>query len=303
MNPAFLSVRLGAISGLTCSIWILVYALAERPAYEASLLGMRGLKRQHAKADPLWSRVEPLVSWLAARVRPMLGQKFCEKLDRQLVLAGDFLGVTPAEYVALSMLSCVLGFLAGALMARLTHMGMLIVLSFGLVGGALPYLHLTGRASERMKLIRRELPHAIDLIALGMSAGLDFPGSIRQLVDKSSDSSHPLNEELGWMMQKLRVGHTRKQVVQEFADRVPVDEVVEFAASIAQAEERGNPLAAVLEIQATTSRERRSSLAEQSAAKASVALTAPLMLMFLCIMLLVVAPIIIRLGHSTIFGG
>jgi tight adherence protein C len=182
-------------------------------------------------------------------------------------------------------------------------MGPIIVLSFALVGGALPYLHLTGRAAERLKLIRRELPHAIDLIALGMSAGLDFPGSIRQLVDKSSDASHPLNEELGWMLQKLRVGHTRKQVVQEFADRAPLDEVVEFAASVAQAEERGNPLAGVLEIQATTSRERRSSLAEQSAAKASVALAAPLMLMFFCIMLLVVAPIIIRLGKSNIFGG
>ena len=65
-----------------------------------------------------------------------------------------------------------------------------------------------------------------------------------------------------------------------------------------QAEERGNPVSDVLQIQANMSRQRRSVRAEEAATKAGVALVGPLMLVFLCIMILLVGPMVIQLANE-----
>src|SRR5262249_26451937 len=98
-------------------------------------------------------------------------------IDHQLVLAGDFLGLTPPEYIALSMLSFVFAVAVAFLLDRATHMGTFLVLACALLGAGVPYLLVSGEADKRLKTISRRLPGAIDLIALGMSAGLDFPGA------------------------------------------------------------------------------------------------------------------------------
>ncbi|RYE80561.1 MAG: type II secretion system F family protein, partial [Myxococcales bacterium] len=69
----------------------------------------------------------------------------------------------------------------------------------------------------------------------------------------------------------------------------------EFVGAVVQAEERGNPVAAVLQIQASVSRIRRTVRAEEAAAKAGVAMVGPLMLVFVCIMLIVMGPMILRI--------
>jgi tight adherence protein C len=74
--------------------------------------------------------------------------------------------------------------------------------------------------------------------------------------------------------------------------------VSEFVNALVQAEERGNPVAEVLTIQATTSRVRRSVRAEELAAKAGVKITGPLMLVFCAVLGLLLGPAIM-----TIMGG
>ena len=66
-------------------------------------------------------------------------------------------------------------------------------------------------------------------------------------------------------------------------------------AALIQAEERGNPVAEVLQIQAGVSRLRRSVKAEEAAAKAAVKMVGPLFLLFACIMLLVMGPMVLTL--------
>jgi tight adherence protein C len=78
--------------------------------------------------------------------------------------------------------------------------------------------------------------------------------------------------------------------------------VLEFVGAVAQAEERGHPVAGVLQIQATQSRQRRSVRAEENAAKAGVALALPLILVFISLLILILAPIILRVGHSALFA-
>ena len=280
-----------------------VYAVAAAPSRAATRLGLRGLKRQRALADGgAWRYIEPFVRWLGARTSVLMSDRFHGALDRQLTMAGDYLGITPAEYVALSILGGAMGLGAGVTLHRLTGAGGIVILSSLLLGAASVYLTISSEAESRLKRISRGLPHAIDLMALGMSAGLDFHGALRQLIEKSGDVDDPLVEELGFMLQKISVGNTRRQVLAEFAERAPVQVVLEFVGAVVQAEERGHPLSRVLQIQATTSRERRSTAAEEKAARAGVALMIPLVLLFASIMLLLLAPTVIRLGRSAFFS-
>jgi tight adherence protein C len=165
----------------------------------------------------------------------------------------------------------------------------------GVVGFALPYLQVSGSAQERLKNISRGLPYAIDLMALAMGAGLDFPGAIRQVVQKSSNPDDPLVEEFTLILQSLNLGRTRKEALSEFARRAPAEVVKEFVGALVQAEERGNPVAEALTIQATSSRTRRSIRAEELAAKASVQMMGPLMLAFGTVMLLILGPMYLKL--------
>ncbi|HEY1692548.1 MAG TPA: type II secretion system F family protein [Polyangiaceae bacterium] len=278
---------------------VVTYAVVGAPTRVASRLGMRGLKRRRAiENNALWAQVEPLVRWLGVRVSGLLSDSLRTTLDEQLSLAGDYLGLTPEEYVGLSIVSFVGGAVFGVLAGLVTGNVMLLLLVCAPMGGGLPYIRISGEQQRRLKQINRGLPYAIDLIALGMSAGLDFPGAIKQVVEKSSDPSDALIEELMRMLQELQLGRTRKQALSEFGTRAPTNSVSEFVSAMVQAEERGNPVAEVLIIQAGVSRQRRTVNAEEAAAKAGVAMVLPLMLLFLCIMILIVSPMVLKLAKG-----
>ena len=79
-----------------------------------------------------------------------------------------------------------------------------------------------------------------------------------------------------------------------FAARVPTDQVRELVNSVVQAEARGTPLASVLTIQAQTQRLRRSIAAEETAAEAALMLLGPMTLIFLCVIVLLLGPVVVR---------
>jgi len=299
MRVGYLEIRYLAILLLGIGLALAVYAVASAPSRVASRLGMRGLKRLRAleKSDQ-WRQIEPLVRWLGVRVSGLLTDDQRSKLDHQLMLAGDFLGITPEEYVALSILSFIGGIGFGAIAGWMTGMGVVMLIIVAPLAAALPYLQVSNAGAMRMKMINRGLPYAVDLLALAMSAGKDFPGAVRQVVEKSSDPDDALVEEFSRMLQELGVGRTRRQALIAFAARAPIETVQEFVNSVVQAEEKGNPLADVLQIQAGMSRMRRSVRAEQQAAKAGVQMIGPLALLLLCIIALILGPMFLKLSNQ-----
>jgi len=294
--PALELIALGSVaSGTFC----VVYAAAASPSRPAERLGLRGLKRQRALEQvAFWGQLEPVVRWLSARFAGLLSESQREGLDRKIALAGDYMGLLPEEAVALSVLSSVGGLVLGKVLGSLSGLEDTLLLAFTVLGASIPYFRITGAISERLKNVGRRLPHAIDLLALSMGAGLDFPGAVRQVVEKSGRPDEPIVEEFTLLLQSLELGRTRRQALEELARRVPVDSVLEFVGSVVQAELRGNPVVTVLRIQADVSRRKRTVRAEEAAAKAGVAMMAPLILVFFSILILLVAPIIIKLQGS-----
>ena len=278
------------------SLFLVAYAAADAPLSDGKRMGLRGLKRRRAiERSEMWKNLEPVVRWLGVRVNGLLSPGQKDHLNRQIGIAGDYMGLLAEEFVGLSILTCLLGLAAGFVLGALSGMGGMLVLGCSAFGAIAPYMTLSSTAADRFKEVNRRLPYAIDLLALGMGAGLDFPGAIRQVVEKSASPDDPLVEEFTLMLQALQVGRTRRQALEDFAERVPSDPVIEFTGAVVQAEMRGNPVANVLRIQAEVSRQRRSVRAEEAAAKAGVAMVGPLMMVFMCILILIVSPMIMKL--------
>jgi tight adherence protein C len=294
-----LLIKLALLVPAFASVFLLASSAASAPMPSGVRTGVRGLVRQRALAKGgAWCRIEPLVRWIGMRVHGLLSPQLLASLDRQVLMAGSYLGLLAEELVALSMLSAAGGLVFGACANLIVKIGPVFVIAVGAFGGVAPFLTVSSFAGDRSKAIGRRLPSAIDLLALSMSAGLDFPSALRQVVEKSGTPNDPLVEELSLILQSLQLGRTRRQALEEFAERCPINAVCEFVNSVIQAELRGNPLAEVLRIQAEISRQRRTELAEEAAAKAGVSMIMPLVLVFVAILILIAGPMVIRLSQN-----
>lgn len=275
---------------------VVAYVVVKTPPLPRPWLGLRGLKRQRALRDnSLWRAAEPLVRWLGAKVGALFPKSTKTKLRHQITLSGEMLGLGPDELIGGVIFCGLAGASVGALYGATSGSGIFPAALGFLLGVVVPWAQLGTAEAERRKLIQMRLPPVIDLLALGLSAGMDFPGALRQVTSRSTDTKDYLVEELGLILHELEVGKTRKQALAQFAERAPFESVKEFTNAVIQAEERGTPLERVLRIQAETSRQRRSVSAEEAAAKAGVKMMAPMLMSFVCVMLLIFTPMIFDL--------
>jgi len=263
--------------------------IALRPSRQASRLGMRGLKRQRALLNPTWAALDPLIRWMGLRVSGILDEKTRDKLDKNLTYAGDWMGVTVDEYVALIMLAGIVGAGLGGIVAFIDGRFNFLVPVLMIAASSIPHVIVDNARVERFRSINRGLPYAIDLMALSMSAGLDFPGSVNQVVQKAK-ANEALKDELGYLLQQFHLGRTRAQAMKELAARVPIESVREFVHALLQAEERGTPVANALEIQASTARVRRANLAEAAASDMRGKMVLPTMMIIGVSMTLIAIP-------------
>lgn len=294
--PSHVFLRSGFVACAAIMLALVGFVVGSKPTQKASRLGLRGLQRRRAiQASDGWRALEPLVRWLGLRVSVIVDAERRAEVDRRLQLGGDWLGLTPDEYVALGFVGFVGGLVTGAVVGYIGGAGMAALLLLGPVGAIVPRLMLDAAIDERMRQMNRGLPYAIDLLALAMSAGLDFPGALRQVVEKSSHPDDAVVQEFSRVQQGLQLGFTRKQALLELAARAPTESVTEFVNALVLAEERGNPVGEVLLVQAGVSRMRRTVRAEESAAKAGVKMVGPLFLLFGCIMILVMGPMVLQL--------
>ncbi len=277
--------------GVTTMVVVCVYHLVSRNRQESKRLGLRGLKRKIALTQHDGFVVfEPLMRFVAKCTAYLSLPVLRDRIEVLLRHSGYYLGLSVNEFLALTLLcaSAVGG--VGALLVRLIGLPPVFVAFFAGLGMFLPYARVRGEIQQRTKEINRSLPNAIDLLSLCMGAGLDFPGAVRQLVERIAGRADALQEEFYWILQEIQLGFTRRQALENFAERTPSQSVQEFVSSVVQSEERGTPLVEVLQIQANAARTRRSMRAEEMAARAAVMMMGPLALIFISIMVLLLGP-------------
>ena len=273
----------------------LVFHLSMTPAAVRPTLGMRGLKRANAlRRGGSFAVVEPLVRVLAGWLAAFPLRRVRTRLRRSLVRAGEYLGLSEDELMAMCVV-CGLGLgMAGLLVCRVLMLPRLLAVCALCLGLVAPWFRVLAVAQARARSVSRGLAGSVELAAMCMGAGLDFPGALRRIVDSAADPSDPVIEEFSRVLQELDLGHTRRSAMEAFATRVPIDQVREFVNSVVQAEVKGSPLASVLTIQAQTQRLRRSIAAEETAAEAALMLLGPMTLIFLCVIVLLLGPVVVR---------
>jgi len=280
---------------IAAGLFIGVWTLGRNRPEDSPRLGLRGKKRQKAlEAGGAFATFEPMIRMVAGWIAYFPITDYRRRIDELLKHAGDWLGLTANEFLALCLISGVGFGLLGLIVVNLLGLPSILFVVAFVFGALVPYFQVTAERDRRFKECNRALPSAIDLASLCMGAGLDFPGAIRQIVDKSGNREDALHEQLELILQELELGRTRRQALENFADRVPTEAVRDFVSAVVQSEEKGNPLAEVLRIQATMMRMRRSIMAEEAAARAAVMLMGPLMLIFGAIILCLMGPFIIQ---------
>jgi tight adherence protein C len=270
------------------------YIAALAPSRVQTRLGGRGYKRQRALAEGGWFAVfEPLVRWLGQRLSGLVPERLCELIETRLVRAGDWLGLTPEELVVLMIAGGLVGSGAGALASRQWGIGAAAPIAGFVLGAYAVHAKLERVIQKRAVELTHSLPYVTDLVSLAMTAGLDFPGALRNVFERSGDRQNAIHDELERVLHEMSLGHTRVFALEAFARRTRVPAVTEFVQTMVQAEQRGAPLVQVFSIQAKVARQRRAAQAEERTERINAQLLFPITLLSLSLTVVLTVPFLL----------
>jgi tight adherence protein C len=207
---------------------------------------------------------------------------------QRLIWAGTPGGLTVYECFFCSVLGLMFGVCGGLFLSQASQ-SWTWLFPCAAVGGSLLQIRLRALATERLLQIKHQLPSVVDLVALAMQAGADLPSALTKIVERQMGV---VGDELRQLLFALDMGLTRRAALMAFEERCPVDEVRDLVRTVVMAEQKGASVADALVQQATTSRQRRSVRAEESAAQAGVLLMLPIMLLMGCVLILLVGPLV-----------
>lgn len=292
---ALIWLRWAVLGTVGVTVISLVYPLSRIPLISQPNYGFRGLKRQRLiETASLFRHIEPIMRLIAGWLSHFPLKNVRQRLDILLIRSGDLLGITPDELIALAVLGALFFAACGGLVSRYLDAGAVWPL-FGLtIGAALPFVQIRSTIRIRLIEVNRTLPAAIDIAALCMGAGLDFPGALKSIVDNTPSRSGVIEDEFSRVLRELEIGHTRKRALKALEQRLPTPAIQSFVAAVVQAEDKGNPLSETLQIQAQMLRMRRSVAAEEAAARAGALMMIPLFLLLCCILLVLFGPFIVN---------
>lgn len=288
------------LSALACSLILLLPLVLRRRAREST-------QRDSAWRDelPLLLRLlRPAFRSYATEVDQSLTGHRRDIVQAQLNTAGLSYMITPAEFLVVRRLAFVTG-IAGALYVIFgldvrDPFYILIAGSLAPFAYMYPDLWLRDATRRRQTSFEREFPFFLDVLVLGMKAGLTFTAAVGQAIDQLRDG--PVRQEFSRYLRETRTGVTRRVALDRLAARVMLPAVTNFVASVTQAEETGGSLGEVLADQARQRRQERFLRAEKLANQAPVKMLFPLIALLFPITFIIIGfPIVIQLIDAGAF--
>lgn len=241
----------------------------------------------------------PALARLGALVVERTPAARLERLHDQLLHAGMAGSVRAEELYALNIVSA-LGSGVGAALwfvlarppAGLALAGCAVMATIGVAG---PRAWLARRVTARRAAIFHDLPDALDLMVIGMEAGVTFDGAV-QVVTEHLDS--PLSQELGRTLAEMELGLSRHDALQNLKRRADVPELTTVIVSLLQADALGMSVSRVLRVQAEEMRAKRRQWAREKAGKLPVKILFPLItFIFPPVFVIIIGPVFGDLRH------
>ena len=228
--------------------------------------------------------------WLGTRARVLrLGGR--DRLSGSLVAAG--LRVDVEAYVGWKALGAV----AAALAAVLAPPPLPVLAPVAAAGAFVaPDMIVARRAKRRRRMLEAQLPHLLDLLAAGSTAGLSALLALRRAAEAVRE---PLSAELRAVLARVELGARWRDELRAMADRLDLPELRRSVMAMARTESLGSPLAESLRERADEVREARRARSAELARKAPVKMLFPLVFMVLpAFLLLTVVPVLLSTLRS-----
>jgi tight adherence protein C len=158
------------------------------------------------------------------------------------------------------------------------QMRLLAVLSLVAFGFYAPVLIVQARVDRRRASFKQGMPDALDMMLVGVEAGLSLSASIKHIV-KEFASVHPVvSEQFQIVTLEFQAGRSRADTMNSLARRMQIPMTRTLASMIVQAESLGVSMAQTLQVLAQELRTQRMLEAEKRAAELPVKMTIPLVL-------------------------
>lgn len=162
-----------------------------------------------------------------------------------------------------------------------------------MLGWIFPDLWLYRTIKARHLSIMKALPFVLDILTLSVEAGMDFISALAR--NCKSRKMDPLNEELLRMTKEIQIGVTRREALNNMAERVKERNLKIVANSLIQADELGVSIGSILRIQSEQLHSRRFDRAEGLAAQAPVKMLGPLLLcIFPAVFIILLGPLLMQ---------
>lgn len=172
-----------------------------------------------------------------------------------------------------------------------SYLGTVIAFSFG---WWLPIIWLKRKHHQRLKFMSRQFPFFLDMVGLGLDAGLNLQASV-QLALEHIDSG-PLHQEWSTMLADMRAGQSRAQALRQLSQRLDLASVRQLISSLIQGEAMGFSLGRIIQVYADQQRALRLMHAEKQALQAPVKMLFPMALcIFPCTFIVLGFPVVIQL--------
>jgi len=221
------------------------------------LLSMRAKGRQRRSMSQLMlgrgkkdAAVE--TSWMPAGLAGA-GERFAEaggfsnRLDAKLEQAG--LPMKAGEFVAFTAVCAVAGGVLGAFL--LANIIIVLILAFG--AGLIPFAWLVRARGQRQKKMAEQLADVLSILASSLRAGHSFLQALDQVANEIKD---PSAAEFHRVVSEIRLGRSVDDAMIEMADRIGSEDMRWAVMAVNIQRQVGGNLAEVLDIVATTVRER-----------------------------------------------
>jgi tight adherence protein C len=232
--------------------------------------------------------LKPLLRAVLRRLGRLAPTRNMESTRQKLIEAGEPGGLTVLDFYGLRLIFAAVfggGYFLLAGREQGFAMGMRNTAAAVVAGYVLPSYWLRRLMSKRKHDIIRALPDALDMLTIGVEAGLAFESALLRVGQKWDNA---LTREFRRAVAEMRVGTPRDVALNRVAERTRVSELGTFIAVLVQSSQLGVSIAQVLHTQAAQMRVRRRQRAEELARQAGLKMVFALLVFVFPSMLVVI---------------
>jgi tight adherence protein C len=228
-------------------------------------------------------------------------QEHMKVLRRRLVQAGIYdprgvafffigrtalaLGVAAAIFIFLPLIKPVGG-----------SMFWLLIVAGGVAGYVGPSMYVDRRISARTLQHRSGFPDFMDLLVVCADSGLSLEASFERVGREIGQGYPSLSANIHLTNLEVRAGRALKEALENFADRLALEEARAFATLINQSIDLGSSITDAMRVYSDDMRHKRLSRAEEKAYALPAKLAVPMMVcIFPVLFVVILLPVIVRL--------